>query len=365
MASSLKTPEPFSFGASDLAAQWGVWRRQFEWYLVATRSGLNVDEEQLVGVLLTLLGAEGLKIYESFVFALAGDGRRIVPVLDRFTLHFEPRRSEVFERFKFLKRHQLPGENFDSWLIELRTLIKSCGYGVGADSVLRDQIVLGVADPLVREKLLFEKDLLLIKACDIVRACESSKAQLTQFGGAQALPDSAHALRDNHATRKWDKRPVQPASSRPPPAQHQSAGQRSSSDLPPAGQQYVQCTGCGRRHKKDQCRAANIRCHGCGILGHFVGRCPTAPRPPSFANPAPPLTPGARVHAVDGESPWIGDLERGGTAMINPNFVEENYYVTHQLHTGPGKSEWFQKLSVDGVDVDFKLDSGATCNILP
>ena len=365
MASSLKTPEPFSFGASDLAAQWGVWRRQFEWYLVATRSGLNVDEEQLVGVLLTLLGAEGLKIYESFVFALAGDGRRIVPVLDRFTLHFEPRRSEVFERFKFLKRHQLPGENFDSWLIELRTLIKSCGYGVGADSVLRDQIVLGVADPLVREKLLFEKDLLLIKACDIVRACESSKAQLTQFGGAQALPDSAHALRDNHATRKWDKRPVQPASSRPPPAQHQSAGQRSSFDLPPAGQQYVQCTGCGRRHKKDQCRAANIRCHGCGILGHFVGRCPTAPRPPSFANPAPPLIPGARVHAVDGESPWIGDLGCGGTAMINPNFVEENYYVTHQLHTGPGKSEWFQKLSVDGVDVDFKLDSGATCNILP
>ena len=185
MASSLKTPEPFSFGASDLAAQWGVWRRQFEWYLVATRSGLNVDEEQLVGVLLTLLGAEGLKIYESFVFALAGDGRQIVPVLDRFTLHFEPRRSEVFERFKFLKRHQLSSENFDSWLIELRTLIKSCGYGVGADSVLRDQIVLGVADPLVREKLLFEKDLLLIKACDIVRACESSKAQLTQFGGAQ------------------------------------------------------------------------------------------------------------------------------------------------------------------------------------
>ena len=64
-------------------------------------------------------------------------------------------------------------------------------------------------------------------------------------------------------------------------------------------------------------------------FGSFVNRCPTALRPPSHTNPAPPLASGALVdHAVDGESPSIGDLERGGTAMINPNFIEENYYVT-------------------------------------
>lgn len=107
MASSLRAPEPFSFIASDLVAQWGIWRRQFEWYLVATRSGLNVDEEQMVGVLLTLLGSEGLKIYDTFVFAPPADARKVVPVLEPITItaHFEPRRSEVFERFKFLRRH--------------------------------------------------------------------------------------------------------------------------------------------------------------------------------------------------------------------------------------------------------------------
>lgn len=140
MASSLRAPEPFSFIASDLAAQWGIWRRQFEWYLVATRSGLNVDEEQMVGVLLTLLGSEGLKIYDTFVFAPPADARKVVPVLDRFTAYFEPRRSEVFERFKFLRRHQMPGESVESWLIELRSLVKSCDYGAGVDSVLCDQL---------------------------------------------------------------------------------------------------------------------------------------------------------------------------------------------------------------------------------
>ena len=105
MSSSVKAPEPFSFGASDLAAQWDLWKRQFSWYLVASRSGLNVDEEQMVGTLITLLGSEGLKIYDTFTFTVATDARKIQPVLDKFTDHFEPRRSEVFERFKFLRRH--------------------------------------------------------------------------------------------------------------------------------------------------------------------------------------------------------------------------------------------------------------------
>jgi hypothetical protein len=194
MSSSLRAPEPFSFGASDLAAQWGIWRRQFSWYLVATNGGLNVDEEQMVGVLITLLGSEGLKIYDTFVFTDAADARKIEPVLDKFTAYFEPRRSEVFERFKFLRRHQLPGETFDAWLIDLRGLVKTCGYGTGVDSVLRDQIVLGVADPLVREKLLYEKDLQLATACEIVRACESSKAQLSQIA-TSSTAEAAHAVR--------------------------------------------------------------------------------------------------------------------------------------------------------------------------
>jgi hypothetical protein len=105
-------------------------RRRFSWYLVATHNGLMVDDEQMVGVLITLHGSEGLKIYDTFVFDPASDARKIDLVLDKFTAHFKPRRSGVFERFKFLRRHQLPGETFDSWLIDLRGLVKTCDSGV-------------------------------------------------------------------------------------------------------------------------------------------------------------------------------------------------------------------------------------------
>lgn len=62
MSSSLKAREPFSFSASDLATQWAVRRRQFQLFLVAARKEEH-DGEVLVGVLLTLLGSEVLKIY--------------------------------------------------------------------------------------------------------------------------------------------------------------------------------------------------------------------------------------------------------------------------------------------------------------
>ncbi|XP_045030439.1 uncharacterized protein K02A2.6-like [Daphnia magna] len=155
MASSLKAPEPFSFSSPNLAAEWKMWWRQFE--------------------------LEGLKIFDKFVFATASDEKKIKPVLDKFDSHFEPLKSEVFERFKFLRRHQQPGESFDSWIVCLRGMVKGCNYGTSGESVLRDQVVLGIADTQTWEKLLFEKSLDLAKACDIVRACEASRAQFTQI----------------------------------------------------------------------------------------------------------------------------------------------------------------------------------------
>ncbi len=58
MASSLKFPDPFNFTASNLALEWGQWRKQFEWFILATRKG-EKDEDVLVGVLLSLLGRDG------------------------------------------------------------------------------------------------------------------------------------------------------------------------------------------------------------------------------------------------------------------------------------------------------------------
>ena len=175
MASSLKGPEPLDFSASDLANEWKQWRKRCEWFLVATRKEED-DQEVKVVVVLTLLGKEGMRIYETFVFATAGDAKKLKPVLDAFDRFFQPLHSEVFERYRFKIRNQLAGEKFDNWMLDLRCLVKNTNYpsltaATIKESMLRDQIVLGIFDESVREKLLVEKDLTFAKACEIVRAC--------------------------------------------------------------------------------------------------------------------------------------------------------------------------------------------------
>jgi hypothetical protein len=51
--------------------------------------------------------------------------------------------------------------------------------------------------------------------------------------------------------------------------------------------------------------------------------------------------------------------------MALPRSVEDDYFVNHALRSSSGGAEWYQQLSLDGVDINFKLDSGVTCNILP
>ena len=44
----------------------------------------------------------------------------------------------------------------------------------------------------------------------------------------------------------------------------------------------------------------------------------------------------------------------------------ENDNVVHEMsHSRKEEKEWYSVLSVDGVKIKFKLDSGATCNVIP
>jgi hypothetical protein len=67
-----------------------------------------------IGVLLSLLGWDIIKIYETITFTDPLDAMKISPVLDKFTGYFEPLKIKVFSRFCFHKRQQQPSMSFDS-----------------------------------------------------------------------------------------------------------------------------------------------------------------------------------------------------------------------------------------------------------
>jgi len=256
MASSLRSPETFNFSSGDLSSAWKLWSEQVKWYVIATKSENTLDV-QLVGTLITLLGAEGLKIYKTFTWTRAGDAENFDVVLAKFDEHFAPRRSEVFERFKFMKRSQAPGESFDTWLVDMKALADSCNYGDGLNSIIRDFIVLGVEDDNTREKLLYETGLTLAKAIEICRACESAKSHLSKIA-SQPSPANVHAVGYRKPSNSQQNHPS-------------TSGNQSSSGAYKGN--HPQCNKCGWHHKSGECRAGNIKCYKCDGMGHYAKFC--------------------------------------------------------------------------------------------
>lgn len=87
-----------------------------------------------------------------------------------FTAIFRPKRSETYERFKFVSRRQVPEDTIDNFVLALKIMISSCNYNSQRDFLLRDQKVVGIIDNDTHEQLLSQSTLNLKKAVEICRA---------------------------------------------------------------------------------------------------------------------------------------------------------------------------------------------------
>ena len=61
---------------------------------------------------------------------------------------------------------------------DLRTRANTCEFGDDTYNMIRDKIVFGVTDSRIKERLLREPDLTLVKCLDICHAAKSTHTQL-------------------------------------------------------------------------------------------------------------------------------------------------------------------------------------------
>jgi len=124
------------------------------------------------------------------------------------------------------------------------------------------------------------------------------------------------------------------------------------------------CENCGHIHKADQCLAKNVVCYGCNQKGHYQRRCPNAGNANtkqetsrSQVNP--------RTNSKQ-ETPQSQGRENLHTLASQVAAVtrDDTLFIANTISSEKGK-EWFESLSVEGIKFSFKLDSGASCNILP
>ena len=120
------------------------------------------------GNVVTVIGEDGREVYSTFRdWAQDGDDRRILPVLRKFAEYCQPRKNVPFERYKFNKRTQESGESYEQYKTTLRKLSEACEFDtITPNEILRDRLIFGIHDTMVRERLLRETNLTLMKTDD-------------------------------------------------------------------------------------------------------------------------------------------------------------------------------------------------------
>ena len=161
------------------------------------------DEDIQERTLLTGIGTEAKELY-TFVWNDTDDAEKIQPVLELFRTYREPRKNIPFKRYCFNQRAQQLGETYDQYKTALKKLAEGCDFANISDEILSDRLVFGIRDHKVRECLLWESSLTLLKTelCPTAeRMVEQLKFGDMQGAAANAVSTSKKASRTTEVPR--------------------------------------------------------------------------------------------------------------------------------------------------------------------
>ena len=219
--------------------------------------------------------------------------------------------NETYERFVFHMRKQEEGESVEAYIAALRTLIKTCDFCDNCvNSVLRDQIVLGIRNCDTQSELLKVRHLELQVCID---TCKLSKNAAHQ----------SRALRPE-TVNKVNARP------RNKPFKHSKPKPEEKS-----------CKYCTSQHemRKEACPAYGKICAKCKGRNHFAARCKASKKRVNMV----------RVEAEGHDS----EYEPVDTVMTREK--------VNSLSLKMIKAEM---LVGENSFIEFQLDTGASLNLL-
>ena len=248
---SLHLPVPgiVDFDAENVSTVFRDWKQQWMHYSRAVDLTSKSDLVQ-VSTLLTCMGNEARRIFDTFEWENPEDQNNIEAVLQMFEKHIAPLANIPFERFSFNIRNQEPGESFEKYVTQLRLLARNCEFeNINSDEILRDRILFEMRDVVVRKKLLMKPKLTLQ---DVLLACRTEELSHRHVKALHEESENVHAVNSK-------KKPT-----------HSYEPQRYDTRS-----EVTDCKFCGNRHerRKESCPAWNETCNKCGGKNHFRLKC--------------------------------------------------------------------------------------------
>lgn len=253
---SINPPENFDF--SDFA-NWPNWIRRFERFRIA--AGLDSkNEDYQVNSLVYAMGDKADDILATLGLSNA-DKKKYVAVKEAFNKYFICKYNVIYERARFNKRSQEPGESAEAFISAVYKLAEHCQYGPLQDEMIRDRLVVGIRHHGLSEKLQMNSELTLEKAVTTIRQHEEIKKQQPMVRETNTTEQKANV--DLLKFKKKSHREYQTG---------KTTYGRGQKDFQ-TGQKSCGRCGKGPAHSLNNCAAHEAECRKCRKKGHFAAVC--------------------------------------------------------------------------------------------
>ena len=208
----------------------------------------SVKKEKQKSVLLSVIGSKVYSVLRSLLAPNVSTSEDVSfeSIIDTLQNHYDPKPSEIAERFHFYHRAQGPSESISEYVAELKRLATHCAFEGQLESALRDRFVSGIRQESLQKCLLAEKGLTFKKAVELAKVIEAVDKSTKEMK-VEASPVVVHAV-------------VKPRSkpSHSGPRQRHGTG----------------CHRCGDpSHSGDICKVKDYTCHHCHKKGYLARVC--------------------------------------------------------------------------------------------